>query len=296
MAYFSLNEEEWKVFCLLMKKMYCNIDFTENEVVLVLDKAQLAFQDEGTLLEIDAPVSICGDIHGQYYDLLRLFNAIGWPPERRYLFLGDYVDRGDNSIEVILLLLLLKILYPGSVFLLRGNHETLAVNRGYGFLEEVRHRYSRDIYIKFNHLFNFMPVAGLISGKIFCMHGGLSKDLESFDQIRSIERPVEIPLQGLLADLLWSDPDRNIKGWEISARNVGYVFGEDVILEFCERMNIDLIVRAHQVVDFGYEFFADSHLVTIFSAPNYCRQFTNLAGVLQVDSNLCCKIFQLKPK
>ncbi|XP_003378428.1 phosphoprotein phosphatase 1, partial [Trichinella spiralis] len=155
------------------------------------------------------------------------------------------------------------------------------VNSVYGFLEEVRHRYSRDLYIKFNHLFNFLPVAGLISGKIFCMHGGLSKDLETFDQIRSIERPVEIPLQGLLADLLWSDPDRNINGWEISSRNVGYVFGEDVILEFCEKMRIDLIVRAHQVVDPGYEFFADAHLVTIFSAPNYCRQFSNLAGVLQ---------------
>ncbi|KRZ89873.1 Serine/threonine-protein phosphatase PP1 [Trichinella sp. T8] len=296
MTHFSLSEKELRQFRYLMKKMLCNIQLSEEEISLVLEKAQLAFQDEGTLLEIHAPVSICGDIHGQYNDLLRLFNALGWPPEKRYLFLGDYVDRGDNSIEVISMLLLLKILNPHAVYLLRGNHETLAVNSVYGFLEEVRHRYSRDLYIKFNHLFNFLPVAGLISGKIFCMHGGLSKDLETFDQIRSIERPVEIPLQGLLADLLWSDPDRNINGWEISSRNVGYVFGEDVILEFCEKLRVDLIVRAHQVVDPGYEFFADAHLVTIFSAPNYCRQFSNLAGVLQVDSNLCCKIFQLKPK
>ncbi|XP_003366367.1 phosphoprotein phosphatase 1 [Trichinella spiralis] len=253
MTHFSLSEKEWRQFCYLMKKMLCNIQLSEEEISLILEKAQLAFQDEGTLLEFDAPVSICGDIHGQYNDLLRLFGALGWPPEKRYLFLGDYVDRGDNSIEVISMLLLLKILNPHAVYLLRGNHETLAVNSVYGFLEEVRHRYSRDLYIKFNHLFNFLPVAGLISGKIFCMHGGLSKDLETFDQIRSIERPVEIPLQGLLADLLWSDPDRNINGWEISSRNVGYVFGEDVILEFFKTKMISieiillsfLFIRSH---------------------------------------------------
>ncbi|KAG1335117.1 serine/threonine-protein phosphatase PP1 [Cocos nucifera] len=236
-----------------------------------------------------------GDIHGQYSDLLRLFEYGGFPPEANYLFLGDYVDRGKQSIETICLLLAYKIKYPENFFLLRGNHECASINRIYGFYDECKRRFNVRLWKVFTDCFNCLPVAALIDEKILCMHGGLSPDLKNLDQIRNIARPVDVPDQGLLCDLLWSDPDKDIEGWGENDRGVSYTFGPDKVAEFLQKHDLDLICRAHQVVEDGYEFFAKRQLVTIFSAPNYCGEFDNAGAMMSVDDTLTCSFQILKP-
>jgi len=181
------------------------------------------------LIELEAPIKICGDVHGQFTDLLRLLEYGGFPPEASYLFLGDYVDRGKQSIETICLLLAYKIQYPENFFILRGNHESAGINRIYGFYDECKRRYSIKLWKIFSDVFNCLPAAALIDEKILCMHGGLSPELKSLQQIADLERPCDVPDMGLLCDLLWSDPDANAVGWGENDRGVSYVFGPDVV-------------------------------------------------------------------
>jgi len=189
-----------------------------------------------------------GDIHGQFSDLLRLFEYGGLPPTANYLFLGDYVDRGKQSIETICLLLAYKIRYPDNFFLLRGNHECASINSIYGFYDECKRRFSVRLWKLFTDCFNCLPVAAVIDDKILCMHGGLSPDLDSLARIRDIQRPVDVPDQGLLCDLLWSDPDRDSSGWGDNDRGVSFTFGADKVAEFLTKHDLDLICRAHQVI------------------------------------------------
>ncbi|KAF2288267.1 hypothetical protein GH714_005720 [Hevea brasiliensis] len=240
-------------------------------------------------------VCVTGDIHGQYQDLLRLFEYGGYPPSFNYLFLGDYVDRGKQSLETICLLLAYKIRYPDKVFLLRGNHEDAKINRIYGFYDECKRRFNVRLWKIFTDCFNCLPVAALIDEKILCMHGGLSPELENVNQIREIQRPTEIPDSGLLCDLLWSDPDAKVEGWSDSDRGVSCTFGPDRVAEFLDKNDLDLICRGHQVVEDGYEFFAKRSLVTIFSAPNYGGEFDNAGALLSVDESLVCSFEILKP-
>lgn len=190
---------------------------------------------------------LTGDVHGQFSDLLRLFEYGGLPPAANYLFLGDYVDRGKQSIETICLLLAYKIKYKENFFLLRGNHECASINRIYGFYDECKRRFNVRLWKTFTDCFNCLPVAALIDEKILCMHGGLSPDLKNLDQIRNIARPVDVPDQGLLCDLLWADPDKDIEGWGENDRGVSYTFGADKVAEFLQKHDLDLICRAHQV-------------------------------------------------
>ncbi|GAB4856196.1 hypothetical protein Ancab_014121 [Ancistrocladus abbreviatus] len=268
---------------------------SESEIRQLCIKAREIFISQPMLLELQAPINICGDIHGQYPDLLRLFECGGFPPAANYLFLGDYVDRGRQSIETICLLFAYKIKYPENFFLLRGNHECASINRIYGFYDECKRRFSIRLWKTFTDCFNCLPVAAVVDEKIICMHGGLSPILHSLDQIKAIQRPVDVPDQGLLCDLLWSDPDREIKGWGESDRGVSYIFGADRVADFLKKHDIDLICRAHQVVEDGYEFFADRQLVTIFSAPNYCGEFNNAGALMNVDESLLCSFQILKP-
>lgn len=191
--------------------------------------------------------ALAGDIHGQYRDLLRLFKFGGYPPSANYLFLGDYVDRGKQSLETICLLLAYKIRYPDKIFLLRGNHEDAKINRIYGFYDECKRRFNVRLWKMFTDCFNCLPVAALIDDKILCMHGGLSPELQNLDQIREIQRPTDIPDYGLLCDLLWSDPDPRIEGWADSDRGVSCTFGADKVAEFLDKNDLDLICRGHQV-------------------------------------------------
>jgi serine/threonine-protein phosphatase PP1 catalytic subunit len=266
------------------------LDIHRDWLVFLCTTAHKIIKEQPMLIELGSPVNVCGDIHGQYYDLLRLFKKSGDPsePNTNYLFLGDYVDRGNNSIEVMALLLAYKIKYPESFFLLRGNHECKEINQEYGFYEECKERYDEKIWNTFNYLFNWLPCASLIEGRIFCMHGGISPKLENLNEINDIQRPCDIPDQGIMCDLLWSDPESGNLGWGENDRGVSYTFGIDVVDEFTKKHNIDLICRAHQVVEDGYEFFCNRKLVTIFSAPNYCDEFDNNGAILTVDKNLKC--------
>ncbi|KAL7633656.1 UNVERIFIED_CONTAM: hypothetical protein RMT77_016189 [Armadillidium vulgare] len=272
-----------------------NVQLTENEIRGLCLKSREIFLSQPILLELEAPLKICGDIHGQYYDLLRLFEYGGFPPESNYLFLGDYVDRGKQSLETICLLLAYKIKYPENFFLLRGNHECASINRIYGFYDECKRRYNIKLWKTFTDCFNCLPVAAIVDEKIFCCHGGLSPDLQSMEQIRRIMRPTDVPDQGLLCDLLWSDPDKDTMGWGENDRGVSFTFGAEVVAKFLHKHDFDLICRAHQVVEDGYEFFAKRQLVTLFSAPNYCGEFDNAGAMMSVDETLMCSFQILKP-
>uniref|UniRef100_A0A8C5MWS7 Serine/threonine-protein phosphatase n=1 Tax=Leptobrachium leishanense TaxID=445787 RepID=A0A8C5MWS7_9ANUR len=264
------------------------VQMTEAEVRGLCIKSREIFLSQPILLELEAPLKICGDIHGQYTDLLRLFEYGGFPPEANYLFLGDYVDRGKQSLETICLLLAYKIKYPENFFLLRGNHECASINRIYGFYDECKRRFNIKLWKTFTDCFNCLPIAAIVDEKIFCCHGGLSPDLQSMEQIRRIMRPTDVPDTGLLCDLLWSDPDKDVQGWGENDRGVSFTFGADVVSKFLNRHDLDLICRAHQVVEDGYEFFAKRQLVTLFSAPNYCGEFDNAGGMMSVDETLMC--------
>ena len=272
----------------LNPEVYKKNQLTQEEIKFLCTKALEIFMEEPVLLEVSAPVNICGDTHGQFNDLLRLFEFGGRPPTTNYLFLGDYVDRGKNSIETMGLLLAYKIKYPKNVFLLRGNHESEIINHVYGFFDECKRRYNIKIYKLFSDCFNWLPISAIVDDKILCMHGGLSPDLTSLDKIRKIVRPTEVPDKGLLCDLLWSDPDRNVQGWGGNERGVSVTFNEKTVEDIVDKLDIDLVCRAHQVVENGYEFFADKKLVTVFSAPNYCNQFDNAGAMMLVDENLMC--------
>ena len=271
------------------------VDLKEEEIKFLIDKSLQILKEQKMLVDLEAPIHVCGDIHGQYYDLLRIFEHCGYPGEYNYLFLGDYVDRGKQSLETICLLLCYKIKFPNKVTLLRGNHESSVTNRIYGFYDECKRRYNVRIWRSFTDLFNFLPVAALIDEKILCMHGGLSPELKNLQNIENISRPTEIPDTGLLCDLLWSDPEKDILDYDENDRGVSVVFGEKVVEDFNKKNDLDLIIRAHQVVDEGYEFFAKRQLITIFSAPNYCGEFDNSAGIMIIDESLTCSLKVLRP-
>ncbi|CAK5039872.1 unnamed protein product [Meloidogyne enterolobii] len=263
-------------------------------------KAKAVFQAQPVLLELVPPLVICGDIHAQYNDLRRIFSQLGQPPTTRYIFLGgkneilkcflatknnfssilDYVDRGPQNLETIVLLLCYKVKYPACFYLVRGNHETSPVNAIYGFKSELEQRYGqRDnigLFWMFNDAFAQMPCSALIGDRILCMHGGLSPALTERDQLRLIKRGWQDP-QGvnIAMDLLWSDPEPGTKGWKSSPRGCSYLFGDDILSDACRKLDVDVIVRAHQVVQDGYEIHPTQKLVTVFSAPNYCGEARN---------------------
>ena len=271
------------------------VNLSENEIKFLITKSKEIFMNQPTFLELESPISVCGDTHGQYPDLLKLFEAGGFPPETNYLFLGDYVDRGKYSLETICLLLAYKIKYEENFFLLRGNHECASINRIYGFYDECKKRYNLKIWKAFIDVFNCLPIAASIDDKILLMHGGLSPELKNVEQLKKIMRPTDVPEEGLLCDLLWSDPDASCDGWGPNDRGVSVVFNQNVLKKFLEKNDLDLICRAHQVVEEGYEFFSDMRLVTIFSAPNYMGEFDNNGGILSINEDLLCSFHIINP-
>ncbi|XP_017078416.1 serine/threonine-protein phosphatase alpha-2 isoform [Drosophila eugracilis] len=258
-------------------------------------RAREVLLSQPTLLELSAPINLLGDIHGQYSNLLRYFEANGYPPDSRYLMLGDYVDRGKKSIETLTLLLALKARFPKDFYLLRGNHECSTLNYVYGFYDECKRRFTVKLWRTFVDCYNCMPLAAIVENNIFCCHGGLSPHLFNMQQIRRIQRPIEIPESGLVCDILWSDPDVRIMGWGANDRGVSHTFGADVVSAFLHRFKFNLICRGHQVVEDGYEFFAKRQLITIFSAPNYCGKFDNAGAMLCIDENLLCTFRVQRP-
>ncbi|KAJ8036988.1 Serine/threonine-protein phosphatase PP1-beta [Holothuria leucospilota] len=272
------------------------VQLPESQIRQLCQLSRKRFLEEPMLVELAAPVNIVGDIHGQYQDLIRHFEKCRFPPEANYLFLGDYVDRGKQSLETICLMLAYKLKHPDNFFMLRGNHECASINRIYGFYDECKRRYNIKLWKTFTDTFNALPIAAVVEGTILCMHGGLSPDLSSIDQLRHINRPLDIPDHGLVCDLLWSDPDEDITGWGENDRGVSYTFGGDVIRHFLKQNDLSLIVRAHQVVEDGYQFFQKRKLVTLFSAPNYCGEFDNAGGIMIVTEDLTCSFSILPPE
>ncbi|KAF8328120.1 Metallo-dependent phosphatase [Cantharellus anzutake] len=279
-------------------KISKSVCLKNTEITSLCMAAREVFLSQPTLIELSPPVKIVGDVHGQYTDLIRLFEMCGFPPSSNYLFLGDYVDRGKQSLETILLLLCYKVKYPENFFLLRGNHECANVTRVYGFYDECKRRCNIKIWKTFIDVFNCLPIAAVVASKIFCVHGGLSPSMNSLEDIRRIQRPTDVPDYGLLNDLLWSDPSDTAADWEENERGVSYCFGKSIINQFLLRYDMDLICRAHMVVEDGYEFWNDRTLVTVFSAPNYCGalvEFDNYGACMSVSEELLCAFELLKP-
>ncbi|EHK19762.1 uncharacterized protein TRIVIDRAFT_193217 [Trichoderma virens Gv29-8] len=271
------------------------VQLLEREIRLLCRKAREVFITQPTLLELDTPLKLMGDLHGQYYDVLRNFEYGGFPPLANYVLLGNYVGYGNQSIETICLVLAYKIKYPETFFLLRGNNETASESRINGFYDECMKRYNIKLWETFVDLFNCMPLAAIVDEKIFCAHGGLSPDLNSMEQIRRVVRPTDIPDCGLVCDLLWSNPGSNILGWSGNNQEVSFTFGPDVVSRFLQKHDFDLIVRSHQFVEDGYEFFSDKQLLTIWGAPNWKGEYDNAAAMLSVDETLTCSFQILRP-
>ena len=218
-------------------------------------------------------------------------------------YVGDYVDRGYYSVETVTLLVALKIRYPQRITILRGNHESRQITQVYGFYDECLRKYGNaSVWKYFTDLFDYLPLTALIDNQIFCLHGGLSPSIDTLDNIRALDRIQEVPHEGPMCDLLWSDPDDRC-GWGISPRGAGYTFGQDISEAFNHNNGLTLVARAHQLVMEGYNWSQDRNVVTIFSgivtslsnslkililipAPNYCYRCGNQAAIMEIDEHL----------
>mmetsp|Transcript_8007 Transcript_8007/g.15557 ORF Transcript_8007/g.15557 Transcript_8007/m.15557 type:complete len:308 (-) Transcript_8007:685-1608(-) len=259
----------------------------EEELKALCEYVKEILVEESNVQPVSAPVTVCGDIHGQFHDLLRLFETGGEVPSTNYIFMGDFVDRGYNSLEVFTLLFLLKARYPANITLLRGNHESRQITQVYGFYDECRQKYGNvNAWKCCTDVFDYLALSAIIDGRILCVHGGLSPDVRTLDQIRIIDRVREIPHEGPFCDLMWSDPE-DIDTWAVSPRGAGWLFGKLVAAEFNRINELELICRAHQLVQEGLKYmFPDKSLVTVWSAPNYCYRCGNVASILIFNDKL----------
>ncbi|KAI0175939.1 Metallo-dependent phosphatase [Hypoxylon sp. FL1284] len=337
----------------------------EPQVRELCHKARELLIEEGNVVTVTAPVTICGDIHGQFHDLMELFRVGGDPPDTNYLFMGDFVDRGFYSLESFLLLLCLKVRYPDRMTLIRGNHESRQITTVYGFYDECLRKYgSANVWRYCCDIFDYLALGAIVlnasntlsplsdrttsdespdedveievcnadgdmisqflrqsgdqpvergrkspngiqsktgppgtsassssggtvgnpTGAVLCVHGGLSPLIDTVDKIRLLDRKQEVPHEGAMCDLLWSDPDE-IDGWGLSPRGAGFLFGADIVKVFNHKNDLSLIARAHQLVMEGFKEMFDASIVTVWSAPNYCYRCGNVAAVLELSED-----------
>jgi len=269
-------------------------------LIKLCNLAKSIFEKESNILTLSAPIYVFGDIHGQYSDLIHFLEMTGLPPDNSFLFLGDYVDRGNNSIEVCALLFAMKIIFPNNIYLLRGNHECPEVNRLYGLYTECETRFGDEekeiVFNALNSVLCSLPLCAVINKKIFCVHGGISPQIKSLDNIKSINRFTTIPNDGILCDLMWSDPTSiDSIEWGANSRGVSCTYGTSAISKFLKMNNLQLICRAHQLVSDGYKFFSDNKLLTVFSAPNYCGNCGNDGAVMKLTNELEGSFIIIKP-
>ncbi|ROW13992.1 hypothetical protein VPNG_04116 [Cytospora leucostoma] len=288
-----------------ISRLYKKELLAESVIEAICAKTKELLMRESNVVHVRAPVTVVGDIHGQFFDLIEIFKIGGWCPDTNYLFLdrldthidknadssrhatgmiGDYVDRGMFSVETISLLVCLKLRYPNRVHLIRGNHESRGVTQSYGFYTECSRKYGNaNVWHYFTDMFDFLTLSVVINDQIFCVHGGLSPSIHSIDQIKIIDRFREIPHEGPMADLVWSDPDPDRDEFSLSPRGAGYTFGAQVVEKFLDVNNMSHILRAHQLCQEGFQVLYDDRLSTVWSAPNYCYRCGNMASVLEVS-------------
>ncbi|KAF8378355.1 hypothetical protein HHK36_029694 [Tetracentron sinense] len=327
---------------------------SEAEVKNLCEQARAILVEEWNVQPVKCPVTVCGDIHGQFHDLIELFRIGGNAPDTNYLFMGDYVGmpplyhlqhgqgnslrnghaavkglidsklhstlrilrlyievaivdlmgfdtsrhlayRGYYSVETVTLLVALKVRYRDRITILRGNHESRQITQVYGFYDECLRKYGNaNVWKFFTDLFDYLPLTALIESQIFCLHGGLSPSLDTLDNIRALDRIQEVPHEGPMCDLLWSDPDDRC-GWGISPRGAGYTFGQDIAAQFNHTNGLTLVARAHQLVMEGYNWCQEKNVVTVFSAPNYCYRCGNMAAILEIGQNMDQNFLQFDP-
>ncbi|KAK8105879.1 serine/threonine-protein phosphatase PP2A catalytic subunit [Apiospora kogelbergensis] len=273
----------------------------EADVQRLCEKAREVLQDESNVQPVKCPVTVCGDIHGQFHDLMELFKIGGPNPDTNYLFMGDYVDRGYYSVETVTLLVALKIRYPQRITILRGNHESRQITQVYGFYDECLRKYGNaNVWKFFTDLFDYLPLTALIDNQIFCLHGGLSPSIDTLDNIRALDRIQEVPHEGPMCDLLWSDPDDRC-GWGISPPwcrihlRPGHLRGlqpQQRLDAYCQSPSarhggIQLVSRQecrHHILRSNSE-----------SAPNYCYRCGNQAAIMEIDEHLKYTFLQFDP-
>jgi serine/threonine-protein phosphatase PP1 catalytic subunit len=262
-----------------------NKEFSVAEAESLCTGVQSLFLSEPTLLELQGPMNICGDLHGQLADLIRCFQFAGLPPYVRWLFLGDYVDRGPESVEVLCFLFALKCRYPAHVFLIRGNHETRDMSEVGGLYSECVHKLNESVWNTFCKVFDVMPLAVVLSNKFFCVHGGIGPKLETLQQIRTVRRPLFLPESSIVMDMLWSDPSPDVTDFKPSPRGGTFLWGLGAAERFLSKTGLQMIVRAHQVAVNGYDypFFPSKLVVTVFTASNYSESARNRAALMAID-------------
>ncbi|GME72873.1 hypothetical protein B5S28_g2030 [[Candida] boidinii] len=283
-----------------LEKLYKGQLLSEPIVDQLCFKLKELLIKESNIVHIQTPVTVVGDIHGQFYDLLEIFKIGGFPPNTNYLFLGDYVDRGYHSIETITLLIVLKLKYPNRINLIRGNHESRQITTNYGFYTECLTKYGSGskIWSILTDLFDYLILSAIIDNQLFCVHGGLSPNVQTIDSILVIDRFKEIPHDGPMADLVWSDPDLELLNFRISSRGAGYQFGVNVVNKFLTINKFERIYRAHQLCNEGYQTFWKGKVNTVWSAPNYCYRCGNKASILELfdKDNFRFNVFDASPE
>ncbi|CAD8176056.1 unnamed protein product [Paramecium octaurelia] len=275
----------YKMIDKFLEQAYQGELLNENAIKFICLTLKEIFSKEPNVKKIPTPVTIVGDVHGQLYDVQELFKVGGKPPFTNYLFLGDYVDRGAHSVEVITLLSLLKVKFPNRVTLIRGNHETRGITQNYGFYMECQQKYGNtQAWEYFTDMFDYIPIACIVGTNLLCVHGGLSPCIESVDEIEHLNRFQEIPHEGAFTDIMWSDPDdEDTPGFKISPRGAGFVFGGQVLKEFLHFNNMTHLIRAHQLCNEGFNLKFEDRCITVWSAPNYLYRNGNLASILEID-------------
>jgi serine/threonine-protein phosphatase 2A catalytic subunit len=282
--------DPWLTNCLDL--LYNLKPLPEEDVKTLCLHARRILEKEENVHMVRSPVTLVGDIHGQWDDLIELFRIGGEVPNTNYVFLGDYVDRGYYSIETVSLVMALKVCYPNRIHLLRGNHESKQTTQVYGFYDQCMRYYgSPNVWKYMTDLFDYLPLTIVVEEKIFCVHGGLSPQLDTLDDIRVLDRFHEVPHEGPICDLIWSDPDERVS-WGISPRGAGFTFGEDVTTRWNSVNGFVLTARAHQLVMDGYQYTHSNQLLTLFSAPNYCYRCGNQAAILEIDDDFKMEIRQ----
>ncbi|KRX00376.1 hypothetical protein PPERSA_08882 [Pseudocohnilembus persalinus] len=269
----------------------------KEDFLTLIAQTNKIFQQESNLLHIQDPLTVVGDIHGQFYDLLKILEVGGNPEQQKYLFLGDFVDRGSFSIEVLILLYSIKLCYPETVYFLRGNHECRQMTSFFNFRDECKYKYDQEIYDTVMESFDLMPIACIVNGKFLALHGGISPEMRSLQDIENIDRKKEPPKQGLMCDILWADPVDNEDGIcenlyrQNEVRGCSYFYGIDAVQKFLKNTSLISIIRAHEAQLEGYKMHKWNgqsdfpSVITIFSAPNYCDVYNNKGAVIKFENN-----------